>query len=63
MRSDLVESGIEFLPTYEQNMFLSASQIENSKFISCDDDGVVTLQLFDGQTQLVDSIDLEYINE
>lgn len=63
IRKDLVQDGIEYIPTYEPNVFLSATQIDQAELVSCDDDGVVTIKLITGKTCMVDSIDLEYENE
>lgn len=60
IRKDLVEEGVEYIPTYEPNELLSATQIEQAELVSCDDDGVVTIKLKTGKTCMVDSIDLDY---
>lgn len=63
IRQDLVDDGVDYIPTYEPNVFLSTTQIEQAELVSCDDDGVVTIKLITGKTYMVDSIDLEYENE
>lgn len=63
IRQDLVDEGVDYIPTYEPNVFLSTTQIEQAELVSCDDDGVVTIKLITGKTYMVDSIDLEYENE
>lgn len=63
IRKDLVEDGVDYIPTYEPNVFLSTTQVEQAELVSCDDDGVVTIKLITGKTYMVDSIDLEYENE
>ena len=63
IRQDLVEEGVEYIPTYEPNVFLSSSQLNQAELISCDDDGVLTVKLITGKTCMVDSIDFEYENE
>ena len=60
MRSDLIEDGYDSIICEDSDEELSASDVENSKFIDDSDDGFVTLQLRDGRIVTVYSIDLEY---
>jgi hypothetical protein len=62
MHSDLVKDGYDSILCEDSNLRLSASDIEDSTFIGCGDDGIVTLQLRDGKPCTVNSIDLDYIN-
>jgi hypothetical protein len=62
IRQDLIEEGIEFIQTYD-NMFISQKEIQSSTFLSCNDDGLVSLELTDGEIVHIDSIDIDFINE
>jgi len=63
IRQELLDDGIEFIQSCESSSFFSAREIAQSKFISCDDSGIVTIELPNGDLTVVDSIDLEYVNE
>jgi|LakMenEpi03Aug12_release.lakeMendotaPanAssembly.Ray.scaffolds.fasta_scaffold4939780_1 hypothetical protein len=63
IRQDLLDEGIEFIQSCESSSFYSAREIAQSRFISCDDSGIVTIELPNGELTVVDSMDLEYINE
>jgi len=60
MRSDLIEDGYDSIICEDSDEELSASDVENSKFIDDSDDGFVTLQLRDGRICTVASIDLDF---
>lgn len=62
IRSDLVKDGYDSILCEDSNLWLSASDIEDSTFIGCGDDGIVTLRLHDGKPCTVNSMDLEYVN-
>jgi hypothetical protein len=63
IRQDLLDDGIEFIQSCISSSFYSAREISQSRFISCDDSGIVTIELPNGELTVVDSMDLEYINE
>jgi hypothetical protein len=63
IRQDLLDEGIEFIQSCESSSFYSAREIAQSRFISCDDSGIVTIELPNGELTVVDSMDLEYTNE
>lgn len=63
IRQDLINDGIEFIQACDTNNFYSAKQIAESKYLGCDDCGIVSIELPNGEITSVDSMDLEYINE
>jgi hypothetical protein len=62
IRQDLLHDGIEWIATCDGNM-VSANQVRQSRFISCTDDGIVSLESPAGELFFVDSIDVEYEHE
>lgn len=60
IRQDLISEGIEFVATCDDyNEYVSAEQIAKAKFIDCDEEGFVKLELASGKIVTVYSIDLE----
>lgn len=61
IRQDLLDEGIEFVPTCDEyNEYVSAEQVAKSKFIECDDEGLVKLELVSGKIVTIYSIDLDF---
>jgi len=62
IRQDLVDEGVEFIQTYD-NRFLSQKEIQSSTYLSTTDDGIVSIELANGDLIQIDSVDVDFINE
>jgi hypothetical protein len=62
IRQDLVDEGVEFIQTYD-NRFLSQKEIQSSTYLSTTDDGIVSIELANGDVIQIDSVDVDFINE